>query len=241
MPTQQPPVNAVKFRDIKSNQPHRFACSWGGLSSLLQISIANSDKTNRELWSPVIYRPGTTRSNQNVQYVTCLVADMDGEAFDHARLDGLEYLAYTTWSHTEQDQHWHLVLPLAHPVPGSLWYGVWQRLHERINVVGDPQTKDPARIFYRPQHKPGCEPQLRIQHGTFLEPDLDDIQPLRFTRMPKTAERSFSSSKPGNEVLHESWWNAKLDLSEYDGMTMNEIHASLWAEWKVLVKGHLHN
>jgi hypothetical protein len=42
-------------------------------------------------------------------------------------------------------------------------------------------------------------------------------------------------------MLSETWWNAKLDLSEYDGMTMNEIHASLWSEWKQLVKGHLPN
>jgi len=235
MPTQQPSVNAVKFQDVKSVQPRRFACSWGGLSSLLEISVPNKDKRNRELWSPVAYRPNTTRGNHNVQHVTCLVADMDGEAFDHARLDGLEYLAYTTWSHTDDDPHWHLVLPLAYPVPGSVWYGVWQRLHQRINVVGDPQTKDPARIFYRPQHQPGHEPRWRKQHGAFLEPDLDDIRPLRFAAMPRSVDRPLVSSKPGAEVLSESWWNAKLDLSEYDGMTMNEIHASLWAEWKVLV------
>lgn len=239
MPAEYPTINAVKFRDVKSNQPQRFACSWLGLSQLLQISVANRDKTARELWSPVIYRPGTTRGNDNVRYVTCLVADMDSEAFDYARLDGLEYLAYTTWSHSPDDPHWHLVLPLAHPVPAAMWHGVWQRLHERIAVIGDPQTKDPARIFYRPQHRPGFQPELKIQHGEFLRPDLDDIRPLRFVRMPKTVERQTAPIRPGREMLSEAWWNAKIDLSEYDGMTMNQIHASLWSEWKQLVKGHL--
>ena len=44
--------------------------------------------------------------------------------------------------------HYHLVLPLAEKVPASLWRVVWQELHDRIGLVGDPQTKDPARIFY---------------------------------------------------------------------------------------------
>jgi len=29
------------------------------------------------LWSPAVYRPGTTRANRNVQYLTCLVFDLD--------------------------------------------------------------------------------------------------------------------------------------------------------------------
>ena len=117
-------IRAVKFRHVKDNEPRNFAISWDGLSALLQVSVANDDKTRRELWSPVVYYPDTTRGNRNVQFVTCLVVDMDGEAFDHARLDGLEYLAYTTWSHTPENQHWHLVLPLKYPVPADRWHEV---------------------------------------------------------------------------------------------------------------------
>lgn len=228
-------ISAVKFRDVKCNQPQKFAISWKGLSSLLQISEARSDKTQRELWSPVTYFNGTTRGNRNVQYVTCLVVDMDGEAFDHARLDGLEYLAYTTWSHTPEDQHWHLVLPLAHPVPADRWHEVWTHLHERINVVGDPQTKDPARIFYRPQHKPLTTPDIKIGFGEFIDPELETIfvpRP-RIAPNPKSAEIRQSTN---SHWRPESWWNEPQDLSRFAGLTQSQIAAKLLDEFRELRK-----
>jgi len=224
-------VNAVKFHDIKSNQPRNFAISWNGLSALLTISVPNSDKTQRELWSPVTYLPNTTRGNRNVDQVTCLVVDMDGEAFDHAKLDGLEYLAYTTWSHTDNDQHWHLVLPLAYPVPAYRWHEVWTRLHERINVVGDPQTKDPARIFYRPQHKPLATPRLKMQSGSFIDPQLDE----RFVAQRRPNPRAYQSRKK-RYWEDEAWWNEPQDLSRFDGLTQSEIAGRLLVEFRDLRK-----
>ena len=219
----QPTVQAVKFDSIKHNRPKNFALSWQGLSALLQISVPNADKTQRELWSPVIYYPDTTRGNRNVQFVTCLVVDMDGEAFDHARLDGLEYLAYTTWSHTPDDQHWHLVLPLAHPVPAELWYDVWTSLHEKINVVGDPQTKDPARIFYRPQHKPLTTPDIKIGCGSFLDPDVSpDFRATRQTFINPKSDGP--RRKPAKFYWQsEAWWNEDIDMSEFDGLSKQQI------------------
>lgn len=224
-------IHAVKFHDVKSNQPKQFAISWNGLSSLLQISVPNDDKTHRELWSPVTYFRNTTRGNRNVEYVTCLVVDMDGEAFDHARLDGLEYLAYTTWSHTPDDQHWHLVLPLVHPVPADRWHEVWTRLHERINVVGDPQTKDPARIFYRPQHKPLTTPDIKIGFGEFIDPQLGErfvARPVRYSN-----PRSYQS-KVKRYWQDEAWWNEPQDLSRFDGLTESEIAVVLLGELRDL-------
>jgi len=235
MPCQQ--IHAVKFHDVKCNQPKNFAISWNGLSALLQLSEANSDKTQRELWSPVIYYPGTTRGNRNVQYVTCLVVDMDGEAFDHAKLDGLEYLAYTTWSHTEQDQHWHLVLPLAYPVPGERWSEVWTNLHERINVVGDPQTKDPARIFYRPQHKPLTTPDIKIGYGQFIDPQLGEL----FVPRPVTNRQRFRNPREVRNTSKqywqdEAWWREPQDLSRFVGLTQQQIAVKLLEELRDLRK-----
>jgi hypothetical protein len=234
MPRQM--ISAVKFRDVKDNQPRNFAISWDGLSSLLQISVANEDKTQRELWSPVTYLPGTTRGNRNVDQVTCLVVDMDGEAFDHARLDGLEYLAYTTWSHRPDDQHWHLVLPLKYPVPGERWNEVWTRLHEQINIVGDPQTKDPARIFYRPQHKPLTTPDIKIGYGEFIDPELE---PIFIPRRPRIAPMPRSVESPRNNNHHwrpESWWNEPQDLSRFAGLTQSQVAAKLLDEFRELRK-----
>lgn len=228
-------IRAVKFRHVKDNEPRNFAISWDGLSALLQVSVANDDKTRRELWSPVVYYPDTTRGNRNVQFVTCLVVDMDGEAFDHARLDGLEYLAYTTWSHTPENQHWHLVLPLKYPVPADRWHEVWTNLHERINVVGDPQTKDPARIFYRPQHKPLTTPDIKIGFGEYLDPQVPERFVANAVRRPNpraTQTRNYRN----DHQRPESWWNEPQDLSRFDGLTKPQIAALLLAEFRELRK-----
>ena len=243
MPRQM--IHAVKFRHIKDNEPRKFAISWDGLSALLQISIANDDKTQRELWSPVTYLPNTTRGNRNVDQVTCLVVDMDGEAFDHARLDGLEYLAYTTWSHTPDDQHWHLVLPLKYPVPADRWHEVWTRLHERINVVGDPQTKDPARIFYRPQHKPLTTPDIKIGFGEYLDPCLE--QESDFFR-PHPSHRSRihnpkTTSTRGHQhfAMNPKWWDEPADISRFDGLSETQILCKIGQEWQELRKALFDN
>jgi len=230
MPTD---IKAVKFDDIKTIKPKPFAISWLGLEALLTNSVQNADKTKRELWSPVEYYHLTTRGNRNVKNVTCLVVDMDGESFDYAKLDGLEYLAYTTWSHEPGNEHWHLVLPLAKPVPGHIWSDVWVQLLERINVVGDPQTKDPARLFYRPQHRPGIEPGFKLQHGAFLDPDLPEtcFVPAKRYPNPRTYE-----SKKKHYWQDEAWWNEPQDLSRFNGMTKQQIALSLRKEFAELRK-----
>ena len=228
-----PDIKAVKFDDVKTIRPKQFAISWLGLEALLTNSVENIDKTKRDLWSPVEYYHLTTRGNRNVKNVTCLVVDMDGESFDYAKLDGLEYLAYTTWSHQPDDEHWHLVLPLAKPVPGHRWSEIWTQLHERINVVGDPQTKDPARIFYRPQHRPGITPGFKLQHGAFLEPNLE----ARFYPRPEFRRniRTVQSSST-SDCFNEAWWNEPQDLSRFTGMTKTQIAASLLEEYEELRK-----
>jgi hypothetical protein len=95
-------VRAVRFDYVKAVVPKEFAGSWVQLFCRLSIRKETRRKDQRALWSPVIYKPGTTRANRNVEAVTCLVVDMDGEAFDHARLgwvgvDGVHHLVASPW------------------------------------------------------------------------------------------------------------------------------------------------
>ena len=229
-------VRAVRFDYVKAVVPKEFAGSWVQLFCRLSIRKETRRKDQRALWSPVIYAPGTTRANRNVEAVTCLVVDMDGEAFDHARLDGLEWMAYTTWSHRPGDEHWHLVLPLKDPVPADRWGEVWTALHERINVVGDPATKDPARIFYMPQYQMGREPWRRFGRGEFLDAELGELFiPPRMVvaRMPKAVQ---SPRRSNEHYRPESWWNEPQDLSRFSGMTQPQIAAKLLGELRDLRK-----
>lgn len=231
-------VRAVRFDYVKSVVPKPFAGSWVQLWSRLCIRKETLRKDQRALWSPVIYASGTTRSNRNVEAVTCLVVDMDGESFDYARLDGLEWFAYTTWSHRPNDEHWHLVLPLKDPVPAHRWAEVWTRLHERINVVGDPATKDPARIFYLPQHPVGRFDwsSRKYGHGEFLDAGLGELfvpPRLHVARMPRTVK---SHSQAKYYWQDEAWWNEPQDLSRFAGMTQQQVAVALRSEFADLRK-----
>jgi hypothetical protein len=229
-------VRAVRFDYVKAVVPKEFAGSWVQLFARLSIRKETRRKDQRALWSPVIYAPGTTRANRNVEAVTCLVVDMDGEAFDHARLDGLEWMAYTTWSHRPGDEHWHLVLPLKDPVPAHMWEQVWTRLHERINVVGDPATKDPARIFYFPQYQYGRTPDRKFGYGEFLDAGLGELfVPPRFT-VASTMPKAVQGTRRVQYWESEAWWAEPQDLSRFTGMTQPEIAATMLDEFRALRK-----
>jgi putative DNA primase/helicase len=229
---------AVLFRDVKSIYPKPLASSWVQLKELLSFHEENAVKQAGSLWSPVEYDAGTTRGNRNVRFVEALVVDMDGEAFDNARLDGLEWFAYSTYSHRLDDPHYHLVLPLAHKVPASLWRAVWAELHDRIGLVGDPQTKDSARIFYLPQHAPDQPFEFHEGHGELLDSSfrLDvEIAPN------PVAPRSKQVRQPRSDVVRvdmfsEAWWNAPTE-PRWPGLTGKDLASAMLDDFVALRNG----
>jgi putative DNA primase/helicase len=230
---------AVLFKDVKSIYPKRFASSWEQLKELLSFHEENAVKAAGALWSPVEYDLGTTRGNRNVRFVEALVVDMDGEAFDEARLDGLEWFAYSTYSHRLDDPHYHLVLPLAEKVPASLWRVVWQELHDRINLRGDEATKDPARIFYLPQHAPDQPFEFHEGHGVLLDSSFRlDVEPVINPVSPRSKQvRQPRARRAGAEILSEAWWNEPVDISRWDGLSEKALYSAMLDEFVALRNG----
>ena len=237
------PVRAVRFDYVKSVIPKPFAEGWPQLWSRLCVRKETKRKDQRGLWSPVIYKPGGTRGNRNVDAVTCLVVDMDGESFDYAKLDGLEWFAYTTWSHRPDDEHWHLVLPLKDPVPVEMWSSVWARLHERINVVGDPATKDPARIFYLPQYPVGKFgwSARRFGEGERLDAGTNGMfVPTEAGSISSPRAAQSRRRKEVHPAANPSWWDAPSETNRYEGMTEREALEKFYKEdWPKLRKALL--
>jgi putative DNA primase/helicase len=230
---------AILFKNVKSIYPKPLASSWEQLKELLSFHEENSVKQAGALWSPVEYDSGTTRGNNNVRFVEALVVDMDGEAFDHARLDGLEWFAYSTYSHRLDDPHYHLVLPLAEKVPASLWRVVWEELHQRINLRGDEATKDPARIFYLPQHAPDQPFEFHEGHGELLDSSLKlDVEPVINPVSPRSKQvRQPRQRRAGAEMMSEAWWNAPVDISRWDGLSDAELYSAMLNEFRALRNG----
>lgn len=230
---------AVLFKDVKSIYPKPLASSWEQLKELLSFHEENPVKQAGALWSPVEYDLGTTRGNRNVRFVEALVVDMDGEAFDEARLDGLEWFAYSTYSHRLDDPHYHLVLPLAEKVPASLWRVVWQELHDRIGLDGDPQTKDPARIFYLPQHAPSEAFEFHEGHGVLLDSSFRlDVEPVANPVSLRSKQvRQPRQRRAGAEILDKAWWSAPVDISRWDGLSGKALYAAMLDEFVALRNG----
>jgi putative DNA primase/helicase len=230
---------AVLFANTKSIYPKPLASSWQQLKELLSFHEENAVKVAGALWSPVEYDQGTTRGNRNVRFVEALVVDMDGEAFDEARLDGLEWFAYSTYSHRLDDPHYHLVLPLAEKVPASLWRVVWAELHDRIGLVGDPQTKDPARIFYLPQHAPDQPFEFHEGHGVLLDSSFRlDVEVASNPVSPRSKQvRQPRARRAGAEMMSEAWWDAPVDISRWDGLSGKALYSAMLDEFVALRNG----
>lgn len=225
---------AVVFKNVKSIYPKPLASSWEQLRELLSFHEENPVKTDGALWSPVEYYPGTTRGNRNVRFVEALVVDMDGESFREARLDGLEWFAYSTYSHRDDEPHYHLVLPLAERVPAGLWRAVWEGLHQRLNLVGDPQTKDPARLFYLPQHAPDQTFEFHEGHGVLLDSSfswevVDQPKPIksRQVRQPR-------SSGHLSYLMTDAFWDEPAKVWDWTGLEGKEKWSAAANEFRVL-------
>lgn len=223
---------AVWFSSVKAVQPQPLASSWSQLKELLSFHEENEVKSAGALWSPVTYYENTTRGNRNVRFVESLVVDLDGSSFESARLDGLEWFAYSTYSHRLDDPHYHLVLPLAERVPAGLWRAVWLEMVERLNLPADPQTKDPARLFYLPQHAPDAPFDFHEGSGVLLDTsfDWDDVH----SSQPVVHQaRNNRRVRAGAEMLSEAWW-ASADVSCWAGLEGKELYRVMLAEWESL-------
>jgi putative DNA primase/helicase len=229
----------VYFDSVKSVQPKPFATNWVDLKERLMHHEENPHKSDGALWSPVEYYPNRTRGNTAVRFIEALVVDMDGESFANANLDGYEYLAYSTYSHRLDDPHYHLVLPLAERVPAALWRAVWEELHQRLNLEGDPATKDPARIFYLPQHAPDEPWEFHEQSGAFIDADF------RYEPLPNPTPASpRQTAQPRRErtvhvEMDDDWWNAAKPMPQYDGLEGKALWQAMAKDFRVLYTAYL--
>jgi hypothetical protein len=233
---------AVVFKSVKAIHPRRIASDWVGLRELLSFHEENPCKQDGALWSPVEYHAGTTRGNKNVRFVEALVVDMDGSNFENCRLDGLEWFAYSTYSHRLDDPHYHLVLPLKERVPAGLWRAVWQELVVRLRLPADPATKDPARLFYLPQHAPDQPFEFHEGSGRLLDVDWDwdEIHaPFEITdRRDRSKPRQ--SRLPDDAlvfaVCSDEWWD-RGDASRFGGLTGGALYREALRQFRELRYG----
>lgn len=81
------------------------------------------------------------------------------------------YLLHSTWSHRPGTNKLRLILPLWIPIAPTDYQRLWADIASTLlQGVPDPQTKDPARMYYLPSHQPDVTPIYYAHEGAELDP-----------------------------------------------------------------------
>lgn len=171
-------LHVCSFQNRFDNLPRQCAeVAWEELVRRLTRHREWKDRDG-ELWSPVLYMPGTTRSIENTRLLDCFVLDMDrGDAWEPYldRWADLEFVIHTSYRHTAAAPRWRAVFPLTEPQPGGeAWKPIWTRLAWGLaRHTSDASCIDPCRMYYLPSHPPGSEDHFALHHeGRWLDPTL---------------------------------------------------------------------
>jgi uncharacterized protein (DUF927 family) len=150
-------------------------------------------------WSPATILPGQTRENLSVKEVSMAVIDIDdGTPYGEIakKLDGLAFLAHSSYSHTESKNKYRVIIPLAKPVPANEWPVVWTRVNLFVDERNDPSTKDASRLYYTPAHPVGADCAF-VQEGKGRFLSIDDLPalPEGMQKLASTTYKQISIAK----------------------------------------------
>jgi hypothetical protein len=205
------PVKVTHFAHAKDSRILRTQeLTWDQFAAQLSThSQSYQSKLTVPAFCPCEFRdPSLPRSSKNATRAHFLVLDLDKInaqqlADTLARLEGLNALLYTTWSHpkTIQDGLWsvRICVELSHPVEKVDWPHFWLAAVTRFGLTADPACKNIDRIYFGPAVPPGTDPShceiIRFR-GRALVPEAvpapiapAKLDPITRDRLEKLAKR----------------------------------------------------
>lgn len=132
------------------------------------------------LISPAIYKPGTTRANDNViEWAGWAAIDVDNHVFEgnlkdelYSRYGDWYYVCYSTASSSIAQPKFRLVFPLTESVPAASIKHFWYALNAEFGSMGDGQTKDLSRMYYVPAQYPSANNFIFSNVGKSIDPNV---------------------------------------------------------------------
>ncbi len=166
--------------------------------------IITDDKMRVQLLS--FARFDGTRSNKNTRDITAAAMDFDD---GKTTLDTIlqcvpevEFIAYSTHSHSVEKTKMRVILPLSRPVTKDEWQLLWPIINALLGGGADKSTKDPCRMSFLPSC-PDDKRNLAFQHhnkGQFLDPDeLLSTSPTPSPQTPDDLGVNILGGLNGNE------------------------------------------
>lgn len=188
-----------KFDGLSDNLPKQTSLSWQRFCHEFSLHKKVRAKKLAPCWSPIIYKAGVTRKNENVARLSMAVLDVDsGVEIESVikLINGYTYLIHTTYSHSQEIPKYRVILPLDEPIEAAEWNQTWFRINAWLGGIDDPSTKDASRLYF----VPSCPLDsiihfVRIGDGKLL--NVSDLPEL-----PVAVKKGLSQSKNWQKPKH---------------------------------------
>lgn len=183
-------------------------------------------------FSPCEFRPGLPRTARNAIRVHFGVLDCDHISAEQlntllSKLEGLDSLLYTTWSHpkTIQQGLWsaRVCVRFSRPIEANDWRAFWVSFVTWFGLTADPQCKDINRVYFGAFVPPGTRKEdchfIRFQ-GQPL--DVDKLPALALTA-PTSPTRTETITRERLERLALRWKKAKDEYRANLGEVLHRV------------------
>lgn len=173
------------FKNQFDNKTHRHMVldDWDKfVNVLLKMYREKGEKggnNSSPLISPAVFEVDTTRSNKSTRYWGgwCCV-DVDDHDFSsnvrvlnqqlHELFGQYDYVVYNTASSRDDHLKFRIVFRLDEHIDNDRIKAFWYALNTELGELGDPQTKDLARMYYVPAQYPNAESFFITNQGGSL-------------------------------------------------------------------------
>jgi hypothetical protein len=205
-------------------------------------------KKDAPLLSPAIYKPDTTRANDNVTgwggFGILDIDDYQGDLKDiESKYDKYRYVCYSTASSTVENPKFRLVFPLTQHIDKDDIKHFWYALNKEIGDIADAQTKDLSRMYYVPAKYKNSFNFIFSHNGDIMNPsDLMEKYPYvkpnqtMFDRFPEAIQKALLERKR-NELNNTNFsWTSyrdcpfvnKKQIDEYKTITDTGWYAKMY-------------
>lgn len=145
------------------------------------------------------------------RYLITLDADNPGEDFIvdlDMELGGMEYVLYSTHSHTADNPRYRVIIPVDRPMTPDEYQAVSRRIADNIGIeFFDPSTHQAERLMYWPSHPKDVEYVYQHSEGALVSVDtyLSTYRDWRDTSLWPTLEKESqirldAAKKQGNPL-----------------------------------------
>lgn len=145
------------------------------------------------------------------RYLITLDADNPGEDFIvdlDMELGGMEYVLYSTHSHTAENPRYRVIIPVDRPMTPDEYQAVSRRIADNIGIeFFDPSTHQAERLMYWPSHPKDVEYVYQHSEGSLVSVDtyLSTYRDWRDTSLWPTSNKESqirldAAKKQGNPL-----------------------------------------